>query len=157
MVEEFDVHQHRLRTIQRVHAAEVNVHGIVFGGHLMSLADELPSLLARRLTGKEVATATFGRVNFWAPLHDDQDLILESVVTGVAGWVVETFTIIWGENMYDQTRTLGFSCFSLYVVLDRGFTWQEEPVLKGTTALEKELLDGFADRQAVRLRWRNGK
>lgn len=34
---------------------------------------------------------------------------------------------------------------------------QEEPVLKGTTPLEKELLAGFADRQAVRLRWRNVK
>ncbi|MEK1323425.1 hypothetical protein HC007_05215 [Limosilactobacillus fermentum] len=34
---------------------------------------------------------------------------------------------------------------------------QEEPVLKGTTPLEKKLLAGFADRQAVRLRWRNVK
>ncbi|MCL3986136.1 hypothetical protein [Limosilactobacillus fermentum] len=34
---------------------------------------------------------------------------------------------------------------------------QEEPVLKGTTPLEKELLAGFADRQAVRLRWQNVK
>ncbi|MEE6685966.1 hypothetical protein PS407_01030 [Limosilactobacillus fermentum] len=34
---------------------------------------------------------------------------------------------------------------------------QEEPALKGTTPLEEELLAGFADRQAVLLRWQNGK
>lgn len=152
-----DVHQRRLETVLRVHTRDLNVHQTVFGGHLLGLADELPAILARRLTGRDVATATFDQVNFWEPFTDQEDLILESFITGVTGRAVETFTIIWGEDMYHQVRKLGFSCFNLYVVLDKEFAWDHSLILKGTTPLERSLISSFEQRQATRLLWRDTK
>lgn len=136
-------------TNQRIFTPDLNEHGTVFGGKILSVVDNSSSVAAMRLTRQTVVTATLDHIAFCHPFTLTQSMCAESYITGFGKRSIEVFTKIIGEDLTTSARFIGFHCFTTFVVPDATY---EIPytTLTTTTAEQQALSAGYAQRQAQR-------
>ena len=132
----------------RVFSSDLNEHDTVFGGKILAIIDDNSSIPASRVARIETVTASVDQVNFILPFRLQDSMCTESYVSGVGKRSIEVFTKIIGEHLKTGERFLGLTCFSSFVVVERGI---ELPEVVPDTDEYKFVCQGYQQRQAERM------
>lgn len=141
-------------TIQthRVLPNDLNHHGTLFGGTLLSIIDNTASIAASRHGRRLCVTASVDSMNFIHPISGDHSVCVECYVSGVGSTSVEVFAKVMGEELVTGNRYLAATCFITFVALKRD---NEEsfnlPNVIPETEEEKMVCSGYEKRRALRL------
>ncbi|APX72145.1 acyl-CoA thioesterase [Companilactobacillus allii] len=133
----------------RVFSSDLNEHDTVFGGKILSTIDDNSSIPASRVARIETVTASIDQVNFILPFKLQDSMCTESYVSGVGSRSIEVFTKIIGEHLKTGERFLGLTCFSSFVVVERGI---QLPKIVPDTSEYKFVCQGYEQRQTERMR-----
>lgn len=136
-------------TNQRIFTPDLNEHGTVFGGKILSVVDNSSSVSAMRLTRQTVVTATLDHIAFRHPFTLTQSMCAESYITGFGKRSIEVFTKIIGEDLTTSERFIGFHCFTTFVVPDANYEIPYTTLIT-TTEEQRALSTGYEQRQAQR-------
>ncbi|KRK48545.1 acyl-CoA thioesterase [Secundilactobacillus kimchicus] len=141
--------QTRSLTNHRVFNSDLNEHGTVFGGQILSMVDDSSSIAAAVAARQVTVTVTMDHINFIAPYRLQDAMIFESFVTGTSHRSLEVFVKGLGEHLMTGERFLGFSCFVTFVT-DSKPADPELPLIVPETDEERFLCAGYANRLAQR-------
>lgn len=136
-------------TNHRVFSSDLNEHGTVFGGRILSMVDDTSSIAASRAVHQIQVTATMDHMNFVAPFVMQDAMVIESYVTGTSHRSLEVFVKGLGEHLLTGERFVGFTCFVTFVVVANPAN-PPLPTIVPETEEEQFLCHGYADRVAQR-------
>ena len=88
-----------------IRPTHINHYGRLFGGELLKWIDELAGIVAIRHSGSTVTTAAIDNLQFKAPAHEGDLIVLRGMVTYVGRSSMEIRVDTYKEET-DGTRTL---------------------------------------------------
>ena len=136
--------------IQVVNQYHLNGYNRVFGGQLMSWMDVVAAVVARRHSGKNVTTARIEDLEFRAPAHVNDTLVLDGHIC-YAGSTSMIVTVRVFVEALDGTRSLTNQARFVMVALDEN----EKPTAVPGLLLETEEQKAeWAEAEALRKSWK---
>ena len=129
--------------IQILMPSHINGSSRLFGGRLMEWMDVVAAVVARRHSGRDVTTACVDTLEFAAPAHVNDTILIIGRMTYVGRTSMEVRVETYTENREGLRRRINRAYFVL-VAIDEA----ENPVEVTRLALETE---------EDRLEWENGK
>ncbi|MDF0479649.1 acyl-CoA thioesterase [Vagococcus sp. PNs007] len=140
------------RVIQthRVFPTDLNSHGTLFGGKLMSLIDDTASISITRHSRRNAVTASMDRLDFLHPINENHSVCVETYVSGTGRKSMEVFAKIIGEDLVSGDRYLAATCFMTFVAVpspekpEKDFT---VPHVVPETDEEKMVTSGYEERR----------
>ena len=136
-------------TTHRIMSADLNEHGTLFGGRLLSIVDAEASIAALRVAKQTVVTATIDHVNFQQPFHLGDAMEMHATVVHLGQRSIEVFVKVLRENLTAGQRELAFTACLLYVVADHNFVMPVDEIIP-ETASQRYLVATAAQRQQAR-------
>lgn len=136
-------------TTHRIMSADLNEHGTLFGGRLLSIIDAEASIAALRVAKQTVVTATIDHVNFVQPFHLGDAMEMHALVVHLGHRSIEVFVKVIRENLTTGQRTLAFTACILYVVAEHDFVMPVDSIVP-ETAEQRYLADTAPERQQAR-------
>lgn len=141
----------RVIRTSRVFPNDVNNHNTLFGGKLMSDADQIASISASRHCRSESVTASTDSVDFLHPIRPTDSVCFESFVTWTGRSSMEVFVKIISENLKTGERKIAATAFLTFVALDENKKPIPVPSVVPETDEEKKLHETAPERARVRL------
>ena len=129
--------------IQILMPSHINGSSRLFGGRLMEWMDVVAAVVARRHSGRDVTTACVDTLEFAAPAHVNDTILIIGRMTYVGRTSMEVRVETYTENREGLRRRINRAYFVL-VAIDEA----ENPVEVPRLALETD---------EDRLEWENGK
>ena len=129
--------------IQILMPSHINGSSRLFGGRLMEWMDVVAAVVARRHSGRDVTTACVDTLEFAAPAHINDTILIIGRMTYVGRTSMEVWVETYTENREGLRRRINRAYFVL-VAIDEA----ENPVEVPRLALETD---------EDRLEWENGK
>lgn len=129
--------------IQILMPSHINGSSRLFGGRLMEWMDVVAAVVARRHSGRDVTTACVDTLEFAAPAHINDTILIIGRMTYVGRTSMEVRVETYTENREGLRRRINRAYFVL-VAIDEA----ENPVEVPRLALETD---------EDRLEWENGK
>jgi acyl-CoA hydrolase len=140
--------------VSRVFPQDLNDHGTLFGGKLMSYIDDVASISASRHARTEVVTASTDSVDFLTPIHQTDSVCLASYVTWTGTSSMEVFVKVVAENLKTGERRIAATAFLTFVALDENGKPVPVPKVIPETEEEKMLYETAPVRAELRKRHR---
>ena len=109
----------RATKISHVFPSDVNNHGTLFGGKLMSYIDDVASISAMRHARSLVVTASTDSVDFLTPISTEESVCLESFVTWTGKSSMEVFVKVMAENLLTGERKMAATAFLTFVAVNQ--------------------------------------
>jgi len=131
--------------------------GNVFGGVILSLADSVGAVAARRHSRKPCVTVCMDRVVFHEPIHLEELVTAKASVNFVGRTSMEVGVQIEAENLITGQRRHTNSCYVTYVALDEQGRPVPVPDVVPETEAEKRRYDRAKVRRARRLAERESR
>ena len=119
-----------------IRPAHINPYGRLFGAQLLKWIDELAGIVAIRHCGSTVTTAAIDNLQFKAPAHEGDLIVLRGMVTYVGRSSMEVRVDTYKEEM-DGTRMLVNRAYIDMVAIDSEGHPVEVPELLVETEEEK--------------------
>ena len=132
-----------------VDPADLNGSKWLFGGRLLSWIDTVAGVTARRHCEMNAITASIDNLNFLAPAHRNELLVLVGKVTYTGRTSMEVCVKTYIENI-DGTRTLINKGYVVLVAHDENSRPAEVPRLRPETEEEKAEFSAGEKRRALR-------
>src|SRR5438067_1688992 len=129
---------------------DANPLGNLLGGKLMHFIDLAGAMAAHRHSRSYVVTASMDHIDFLAPVHVGDLLILKSSVNRAFHTSMEVGVKIWVENYINGTRRHVASAYLTFVAVDPSGGRLPVPPLVPETAEEKERYEGALRRREAR-------
>lgn len=133
----------------RIMPQHTNSFGNMFGGQLLSFIDNVASIAATRMTRTSVMTAALDKMNFIAPLPENDSVCVECFVSGTGTRSLEVFVKVLGENMPTRERYIAGTSFFTFVMAEDKPDF-EMPRVVPETEEEKLICSGYEERQKQR-------
>jgi acyl-CoA hydrolase len=131
---------------------DANPLGNLMGGRLMQLMDVASAMAAHRHARSYVVTASMDHLDFLAPVHVGDLLVLKSSVNRAFKTSMEVGVKCWVENyMTGQTRHVS-SAYLTFVAVDMAGTRLPVPPVIPETPEEKRRYEGAGRRRESRIR-----
>ena len=92
--------------------------GMVHGGKIMTLMDEIAGMVGARHSGRHVATAVIEKMQFLAPVFIGNRIILKASVNYAGKTSMEIGIRIEAENLITRKTTHTNSCYLVAVAID---------------------------------------
>jgi acyl-CoA hydrolase len=127
-----------------------NIHGTVFGGHILQMVDKAAAVCAMRHAGAAVVTVAMDRVEFLVPIRVGDLVIVEARVNYVGRTSIEVGVDVYSEHLTQGTRLHTNSCLVTMVAVDKGGKPVEVPPLLVETKEEKDRHAAAEQRRAAR-------
>lgn len=141
----------RVRTAYITHPNQANVHGTVFGGHILRWFDEVGAMAAVRHCRQPVVTALIDAVAFNAPLNIGDFAIVRAQVTRAWTTSMEIYATVYAEHpLGGELRHVAEAFLTFVAVDDDNRPLPVCPVLPESED-EQLLFEGAARRRASRL------
>ncbi len=122
-----------VETTEIVQPFDVNVHGSVFGGHLMSLVDKAAGIAAYRHSGNSVVTVSVDQLVFKNPAPQATILSIRASVNRVFTTSMEVGVRVTGLMPGDTEERLICPAYLTFVAIDReGKPVRVRPVIPET-------------------------
>lgn len=134
----------------RVFPFDINAFDTLFGGNLMSMIDDIASVSASRHSQHNCVTASTDNVSFFAPIHLNESVCLQSYVCYTGQTSMEIFIKVVKENMMTGDRQLAATAFMTFVAIGEDGKPTPVPTVEPVTAEQKIVCAGGADRAADR-------
>ena len=135
--------------VQLLTKASMNGYNRLFGGILMEWIDVVAAIAARRHSGKNVTTAVVDRLEFRAPAHTNECLVLRAKVTYAGKTSMEVCVKTYIEGLNGE-RELINKAYLVMVALDENEQPTEVPELVLET--EAEIREWEAAKRRNKLR-----
>jgi acyl-CoA hydrolase len=129
---------------------DANPLGNLLGGRLMHLIDMAGALAAHRHSRSYVVTASMDHLDFLAPVHVGDLLILRSSVNRAFRTSVEVGVKCWVENYIAGTKRHVSSAYLTFVAFDQGGKHIPVPPIVPETADEKRRFEDAGRRREHR-------
>ncbi|PYX80550.1 MAG: acyl-CoA thioesterase [Acidobacteria bacterium] len=129
---------------------DANPLGNLLGGRLMHLIDVAGALACHRHSRSYVVTASTDHLDFLAPVHVGDLLILRSSVNRAFNTSMEVGVKVWVENYIAGTRRHVSSAYLTFVAVDRHGRHIPVPPVVPETADEKRRYEDAGRRRELR-------
>ena len=97
---------------------QVNNHGNVFGGVILSMVDRAAGVAAMRHSGGPCVTVSFDRVDFKEPIFTGELVTCKAKVNFVGRTSMEIGVRVEAENLYTREKRHTNSCYLTFVAID---------------------------------------
>jgi len=127
---------------------QVNNHGNVFGGVILSMVDRAAGVSAMRHSGKPCVTVSIDRVDFKEPIFTGELVTCMARVNYVGRTSMEIGVKVEAENLLSGTKRHTNTCFLTFVAIDSDHRPVPVPPLKlETEADQKRFREGHRRRE----------
>jgi acyl-CoA hydrolase len=131
---------------------DTNPLGNLLGGRLMHLIDIAGALAAHRHSRSHVVTASMDHIDFLAPVHIGDLLILKSSVNRAFRTSMEVGVKCWVENYIAGTTRHVASAYLTFVAVDQHGRHHQVPPVIAESDEEKRRFDDAGRRREARKR-----
>ena len=135
--------------VQLLTKANMNGYNRLFGGTLMEWIDVVAAIAARRHSGRNVTTAVVDTLQFKAPAHTNECLVLRAKLTYAGRTSMEVCVKTYIEGLNGE-RELINKAYLVMVALDENEEPCEVPKLIPETDEEKNEWESAKRRNALR-------
>ena len=97
---------------------QVNNHGHVFGGVILSMVDRAAGVASMRHSGRPCVTVSFDRVDFKEPIFTGEVVTCRARVNFVGRMSMEIGVRVEAENLFTRTSRHTNSCYLTFVAID---------------------------------------
>ncbi|MGD9154641.1 MAG: acyl-CoA thioesterase [Bacillota bacterium] len=115
---------------------QVNAHGTVFGGLIMSWIDMVAAMAAQRHCNGVAVTASIDRISFKAPIYVGEHAVLRASVNYVGHTSLEVGVLVIKENPYTGEQIRATTAYLTFVALDDDQRPRPAPPLRPETEVE---------------------
>ena len=129
---------------------DTNTLGNLLGGRLMHFIDLVGAMAAYRHARTHVVTASMDHIDFIAPVHVGDLLILKSSVNRAFNTSMEVGVKVWVENTIAGTHRHVASAYLTFVAVDSQGRRVPVPQLKPETEEEKRHYEDAGRRRELR-------
>jgi len=129
---------------------DTNPLGNLLGGRLMHLIDIAGALAAHRHSRSHVVTASMDHIDFLAPVHIGDLLILKSSVNRAFRTSMEVGVKCWVENYIAGTTRHVASAYLTFVAVDQHGRHHQVPLVIAESDEEKRRFDDAGRRREAR-------
>jgi acyl-CoA hydrolase len=129
---------------------DANTLGNLLGGRLMHFIDLVGAMAAYRHARTHVVTASMDHIDFIAPVHVGDLLILKSSVNRAFNTSMEVGVKVWVENTIAGTHRHVASAYLTFVAVDSQGRRVPVPGLQPETEEEKQHYEDAARRRELR-------
>ena len=129
---------------------DANPLGYLLGGRLMHLIDVAGALACHRHARSYVVTASMDHLDFLAPVHIGDLLVLRSSVNRAFNTSMEVGVKVWVENYITSTRRHVSSAYLTFVAVDRNGRKIPVPAVLPETTEEKRRYEDAGRRRTAR-------
>lgn len=133
---------------------DANLHGNVFGGAIMAMADRVAFVAAARHAGPPCVTVAVDSLSFLAPIHLGELVTMYASVNHVGRTSMEIGVKVVAENLETREVRHTNSCYFVYVAIDKDGHPREAPPLIPETDEEKRRYHQAELRRELRKRFR---
>ena len=141
----------RCVTTELVLPNDTNGLGNLMGGRLLHLMDKCAGISAQRHTGLVCVTASVDNVEFQAPIHQDDIVVVESQVNRAFRTSMEVELNVWAENPRAGTRRKCNRAYYTFVAIGEGGAPCPVPPVQPETEEEEMRYKWAGKRREVRL------
>lgn len=142
----------RVIQTRRVFPDDLNNHGTMFGGCILSLIDMTSSISVARHTRKSSVTASTDSVDFINPAGLEDSICAETFVSGVGNSSVEVFCKVISENLMTGERKLCATAFTTFTCFEEDGSKALVPLIEPETDEERYIHQGYTYRREARLK-----
>lgn len=140
-----------VETIEQVRPGHTNSLGTVFGGKVMEWIDITGAVSAMRHVRKPVVTASFDRVDFYAPARVGHLMVLRAQVNFTGKTSLEVGVTVHAENPLTGERHLTTQALLTFVAIDQDCKPVAVPPVIPETDEEKLRFEQAQKRRQTRL------
>ena len=142
------------QNVYKVFPNDLNSEYTVFGGLVMGLCDRIALIVAERHSGHSCVTAAVDSLNFLAPAHSGETLILKAAVNRAWRSSMEIGVHVAAENSFRGNSRHVVSAYLTFVALDKNGTPIPVPPVLPETDVERRRFDAAEERRDARLEMR---
>ena len=117
---------------------QVNNHGHVFGGVVLSMVDRAAGVCAMKHSGRPCVTVSIDRVDFKEPIFTGEFLTCCARVNFVGRTSMEIGVRVEAENLFTGKRRHTNTCYLTFVAIDKDHRPVAVPPLKLETEEDKK-------------------
>lgn len=148
--------QHSYTEVKEIVAPpHCNHHGTVFGGHILSLIDNIAAIVAmEHCHSTSVVTLSMDRIHFFEPVKQGQLLHLQARVTFTGRSSLEIYVKVYGKDWEQNGGEPWLTCeaYTTFVLVDAdGRPVRAVPPLLLETEEDKQLFAEARRRRDIRL------
>lgn len=129
---------------------QVNNHGNVFGGVILSMVDRAAGVSAMRHSGRPCVTVSIDRVDFREPIFTGELVTCLARVNFVGRTSMEIGVKVEAENLLSGTKRHTNTCFLTFVAIDSNHRPVPVPPLTLETEADKKRFREGQRRREVR-------
>ncbi len=133
---------------------DANPAGNVYGGSILKYIDEVASIVAFRHTRTNVVTASIDRMDFLAPMHVGDILVLKAAINHTGRSSMEVGVRVEAEEPRTGHIVHAGSCYLTMVALDRAGRPTPVPAVTPSTDEERAWFEDGRRRREERLKVR---
>ena len=130
---------------------QVNNHGHVFGGVVLSMVDRAAGVASMRHAGRPCVTVSFDRVDFKEPIFTGEVVTCRARVNYVGRTSMEIGVRVEAENLFTRETRHTNSCYLTFVAIDADHRPVPVPPLKLETDEDRRRFREGRKRREVRI------
>ena len=143
--------RHSLTTLSDLtYPPNANIHGTVFGGHILQLVDKAAAVCGFRHAGAACVTVAMDRVEFLVPIKVGAFVIVEAQINFAGKTSMEIGVDVYAEDLQKGTRRHTNSCLVTMVAVDAKGRPVPVPRLRLETPEEKARCAAAEQRRRLR-------
>ena len=143
------------QNVYKIFPNDLNSENTVFGGLVMGLCDRTALIVAERHSGHSCVTAAVDSLNFLAPAHSGETLIVKAAVNCAWRSSMEIGVHVVAENSFQGDTRHVVSAYLTFVAIGNDGKPTGVPPILPETEIEKRRFDAAGERGNARLAMRS--
>ena len=145
------------QNVYKIFPNDLNSEYTVFGGLVMGLCDRTALIVAERHSGQSCVTAAVDSLNFLAPAHSGETLVVKAAVNRAWRSSMEIGVRVVAENSFQRDTRHVVSAYLTFVALGTDGSPTQVPPVLPETEIEQRRFDDAEERRNARLEMRSSK
>jgi acyl-CoA hydrolase len=142
------------QNLYKIFPNDLNSEYTVFGGLVMGLCDRTALIVAERHSGHACVTAAVDSLNFLAPAHSGETLVVKAAINRAWRSSMEIGVYVAAENSFSGDTRHVVSAYLTFVALDENGSPKPVPAVLPETDVERRRFAAAEARRAARLEMR---
>jgi acyl-CoA hydrolase len=143
------------QNVYKIFPNDLNSERTVFGGLVMGLCDRTALIVAERHSGNSCVTAAVDSLNFLAPAHSGETLLVKAAVNRAWKSSMEIGVHVVAENSFNGDTRHVVSAYLTFVALDDSGAPTQVPAVLPQTDTELRRFEDAMVRRDARLAMRS--
>lgn len=145
------------QNVYKIFPNDLNSEYTVFGGLVMGLCDRTALIVAERHSGHSCVTAAIDSLNFLAPAHSGETVVVKAAINRAWSSSMEIGVHVAAENSFQGDIRHVVSAYLTFVALGEGGSPTRVPPVLPETENERRRFDAAEERRNTRLVMRSSQ